>query len=232
MTGIIGAMAVEVAEIIRRLEHPRTRTVARMDFTAGQLAGQAVVVAVSGVGKVSAAMCAQVMISVYGVTRILNTGVAGGLSPRLRTGDVVLADALVQHDMDTTALGDPMGYLSGLGLVRLPVDPALLDALSAAARQLGLPVQVGTIATGDSFVHTDRQRQHILTHFDALACEMEGGAVAQVCYSNSVPCAVVRVISDTADAGAASDYQQFVHQAAARSISLLTAYLSHPPASV
>ena len=157
------------------------------------------------------------MILRYGVTALLNTGVAGGLAKGLTVGDVVLADFVVQHDMDTSALGDPVGLISGLNIVKIPADKALLDTLSAAAKATGLNTLVGTVASGDLFVARDEDKARIAAQFDAAACEMEGAAIGQVAYTNGVPFAVLRAISDGGDG---MEFSQFVGLAAKRSVAL------------
>jgi adenosylhomocysteine nucleosidase len=174
------------------------------------------------VGKVAAAMVAEAMILRFGVTHLLNTGVAGGLGEGLVVGDIVVADAVVQHDMDTTALGDPAGLISGLGIVKIPTDPTFSASLQAATVTAGLVPHIGTVASGDLFVARDEDKARIRAQFDAIACEMEGAAIGQVAYTNGVPFAVLRAISDGGDG---MEFSEFVGLAAERSVAVTTALL-------
>ena len=171
----------------------------------------------AGVGKVSAAMCAQTLILRYQPDAIINTGVAGGIGPDLKVLDVVLATAVVQHDMDTSPLGDPVGMVSKVNLVELPCDEELRARLVAAAKKANLTVHEGIIATGDQFIHDGATRARIHHLFNALAVEMEGGAVAHTCLLNGVKCGVLRSISDQADGHSDMDYPTFTALAAAHS---------------
>ena len=226
MTGIIGAMRVEVDALKEKMENIACETVRGVEFCRGTLCGREVVVAQCGVGKVFAALCAQTMILRYGVDRIINTGVAGSLSPKLGVLDVAVATAVVQHDMDTSPIGDPVGLLSGINIVHIPADPTLGEALAASAQACELKVQSGTVATGDQFISTTEQKTRIRDTFGAIACEMEGGAIGHVCYVNGIPFAVLRAISDGGDEAAQMDYPTFARMAAANSVRVLVNYLT------
>lgn len=119
MTGIIGAMKIEIEALNAQMENRQTKTVSGIEFTSGTLCGREVVTAVCGIGKVFAAMCAQTMILLYSPDRIINTGVAGSLSMKLNIGDIAVSDFVVEHDMDTSPLGDPVGMISGLSLIHI-----------------------------------------------------------------------------------------------------------------
>ena len=227
--GIIGAMQIEIEALAAAMQNSTTRVVSGITFTEGELEGCPVVAAVCGVGKVAAAMVAEAMILAFGVTALLNTGVAGGLAEGLSVGDIVLSDKVVQHDMDTTALGDPAGLISGLGIVKIPADPALLATLDEATRAAGFAPVVGTVASGDVFVADDAVKQRIKTLFDAAACEMEGAAIGQVAYTNGVPFVVLRAISDGGDG---MEFSQFVTLAAERSSAVTRAFAARLAASL
>jgi len=210
MLGIIGAMDIEVSKLLEAMEVESATETAGITFHKGTLRGCQVVVARSGVGKVCAAVCAQLMITLFGVDVIVNTGVAGGIMKDLRQCDLVVADAFVQHDVDTSPLGDPRGYISELGMVEMVCShrlSAMLCDISAEARQ-------GQIATGDRFIADHEQAMDIAEEFGAAACDMEGGAIAQVCKMNKVKFAAVRCISDNADGSAGLDYASFAVKAA------------------
>lgn len=231
MIGIIGAMEVEVALLKEKMEQPVVERVSGIDFFRGRLMGQDVVLAQCGVGKVFAAVCAQTMIVKYGAGALVNTGVSGTLTSRLHIGDVVVSTACVQHDMDTSPLGDPVGMISGINRVELPADPTLAAQLEAVCRESGVRYVAGVIATGDQFIASDEKRAWIVRTFGAVTGEMESGAVAQVAYVNQCPYAILRVISDEADGAATVDFPTFVKQAAKTSSQIVLAWLSQRTAS-
>ena len=221
MTGIIGAMSVEVEKITAAMENRSVRRISGIEFTSGTLHGREVVTAVCGIGKVFAAVCAQTMILRYAPARIINTGVAGSLSGKLHIGDLAVSDFVVQHDMDTSALGDPVGMISGINLVRLPADPGLGELLCRCARDAGLNCLTGTIASGDRFLSDPGKKAWIADTFGAVACEMEGAAVGQACYINRVPFCVIRAISDNADGESGMDFMSFTKMAAENSAAVI-----------
>ena len=156
--GIIGAMQIEVEALCAAMENTESRTVGNMTFVYGDLRGKKVVCAKCGVGKVFAAMCAQTMILQYAPDCIVNSGVAGTLSESLSIGQIALAEQVVQHDMDTSPIGDPVGLISGINLVYIPADPAVTDALAAAVCSVGVPYLRGTVASGISSSANGRSR--------------------------------------------------------------------------
>lgn len=210
MLGIIGAMDIEVNKLLEEMGESITTEAGGISFHRGILRGCDVVIARSGVGKVCAAVCAQLMITLFGVDAIVNTGVAGGIMSDLRQCDIIVADAFVQHDVDTSPLGDPRGFISELGVVEMVCSHRLASMLcdiSSEARQ-------GQIATGDQFIADHERAMDIAEEFGAAACDMEGGAIAQVCRMNGVRFAAVRCISDNADGSAGLDYASFAAKAA------------------
>lgn len=224
--GIIGAMAVEVDDLRHALTEQTQETISGITYYRGKLHGQDVVLAKSGVGKVNAAMCAQTMILQYRPSAIINTGVAGGLEKGVGVLDIVIADDVVQYDVDTTAVGDPIGFVSGVNRVSFPSGAALADGLCQAAQALpDTKVHRGTIATGDRFISSRIEAANIRAQFSALANEMEGGSIGQVCFINEVPFCVVRAISDGEDDGAHMEYLEFVERAAERSKAIVLGYL-------
>ena len=227
MIGIIGAMRIEVETIRGWMEQTESRIIGGMEFVSGTLHGKPVVTAVCGVGKVSAAMCTQAMILQYAPDCIINTGVGGSLHAALRIGDLAVAEQLVQHDMDTTPLGDPPGYLTGPGCVYLPADPAVTAALEKAAASVeGVRCLRGTIASGDQFIADAAKKQWITQTFsNVIACEMEGASIAQVCVCNGVPFSVVRAASDCADGSGHMDYAEFLPVAADHAAQIIDAFV-------
>ena len=219
--GIIAAMKIEAEHIISKMECTRQEMVGGITFTVGKLGKIDAVLSVCGIGKVFASMCAQTMIVKYAPDAIVNTGVAGTLTKELSVGDIAISGAVVQHDMDTSPLGDPVGLISGINVIEIASDEALVRRISDAAASLGLKYEIGIIASGDRFIADVSSKKYITDTFSAIACEMEGAAVGQVCYVNKVPFAVIRAISDDADNGACDDYPTFAANAAKNSASIV-----------
>ncbi|MDR0884473.1 MAG: 5'-methylthioadenosine/adenosylhomocysteine nucleosidase [Oscillospiraceae bacterium] len=229
MIGIIAALDAELALLRGKLADENIRTLSGTNYYTGTLAGQGVVLAVCGVGKVNAALCAQTMCLLWQPTLIINTGVAGALAAGLHVGDVVIGTAAVQHDMDVTdiGVGDPPGLLlfGGERWVELPCDAFTTKRLTQIAEANGARVLPGVVATGDQFIHDSARKAWIVETFGAACCEMEGGAIAHVCAANAVPCAIVRAISDNADDGAAGDFLEFLPIAAQNGAGIVEEYL-------
>lgn len=224
--GIIGAMDVEVAELIESMENIKKEIISSITFYEGILQGKNVVVAKCGVGKVHAAVCAQTMILKFKPDSIINTGVAGSLNSELDIADLVISDNVVQHDMDTSGLGDPVGLISGVNLINIPCPKDLVEKIEKSARTIeGTNVIVGTIASGDQFICNQDKKEYIVNNFNALCAEMEGAAIGHVCYLNKVDFCIVRAISDKADGSAHMDFPTFTKIAAKKSTQLINTFL-------
>ena len=218
MIGLIGAMNVEVEALENMLEDRKETRIGMDVFVIGKLYGQETVLAVCGPGKINAALCAQSMILHFHPQWILNLGVAGSGEENVNIGDMVIATAAVEHDMDTSPIGDPVGYVSKIGLIEIPCDRQLREQLVRSAGKVpGLCVHEGIIATGDQFICRADVRKRIHDLFQAKAVEMEGAAVAHACYMHGVPCGVLRSISDHANGESEMDYPTFTKLAAAHS---------------
>lgn len=233
--GLISALHQEQTGLIEQMQDRESYTRGMRDYTMGSLLGMECVCVLSRIGKVAAAATAATLIERYGVTHILFTGVAGSVDNRVKVGDIVVADSLVQHDMDARPLF-PRFEIPLLGQDRFSTDLRMTeDVLSAASEFLaadfgcipqrdreafGLErprVHRGLIASGDEFIHKAERRAALKECFpDVLAVEMEGAAVAQVCFEFGLPFAVIRTISDGADEGAPLDFMQFIERVAAR----------------
>ncbi len=217
MIGIIGAMDIEIEHINAVMENKEEYTVSGALYTKGTLHGKDVVTAVCGIGKVFAAMCAQTMIIKFGAEKIINTGVAGGLTDKTDILDTVVATAMVQHDMDTTYFGDPRGMISGINVVEFECDKDIAEKIASNVE--GNLVR-GIIASGDAFIADENKKKDIVDTFGAVACEMEGASIAQVCYVNKVPFCVLRTISDGAN-GAEMSYEKFRVVAAEKAAAII-----------
>ena len=225
MIGIIGAMGIEIKALSELLQNRITETVSGVSYERGTIFGKEVVLAVCGVGKVFAAICAQTMILKYAPDVIINTGVAGTLTDALSIGDIAVSEHVVQHDMDTTPLGDPAGLLSGINIVKIPADKDTRCALESCIKRQNIHYRTGTIASGDQFLASQTVKDRIVRTFGAIAGEMEGGAVGHVCFVNHVPFCVLRAISDRADGSGAENYFTFLEQAAANAVSVMKQFI-------
>jgi len=224
--GIIGAMSVEVEKLKDMMENVTVERISKIDFYCGELCGNEVIVAVSGVGKVNSAVCAQTMILKYSPTVIMNTGVAGGISKETKIGDLVIATAVVQHDMDSSPLGDPVGFISGINIINIPCAKYLVELLKKASETIeNTNIFTGIIATGDQFIISVDEIERISTQFGAIATEMEGGSIGHVCYVNGVDFCVVRSISDGGDGTSNMDFVEFLQIAVKKSIELTINFL-------
>lgn len=245
-TALVSALHDELSGVLAVLSGAQRHTVAGREFWVGELHGQPVVAVLSGIGKVAAATTATLLVERFGATRIVFTGVAGGLGLGVRVGDLVLARSLLQHDMDASPLF-PRHEVPGYGRSRFDSDPALSDALELACLRaldtvvaelpqatrdaFGLrtpQLHQGLIVSGDRFVSSQTESQRLQAELpDALAVEMEGAAFAQVCHDLQVPLAVLRTVSDRADDSAHVDFPRFLKEVASRySSAVLNSLLS------
>ncbi len=215
--GIIAAMNKEAELIFAAMTEVKKEVCGSIEFMIGKIGATDVICAVCGIGKVFAAMCAQTMIVKYAPDAVINTGVGGTLTHKLTIGDVAISTDVVQHDMDTSALGDPIGLISGINVVHIDADEKLREAVQKIANEAGMNTVCGTIASGDKFVADAKLKEYITENFGGIACEMEGAAVGQVCYVNKTPFLVIRAISDDADGGACDDYPAFAKKSAENS---------------
>ena len=220
--GIIGAMEVEVAILKEKMEDVRIIKKASMDFYEGILAGKKVVVVRSGIGKVNAGICAQILADVFSVDAIINTGIAGSLSKNINIGDIVLSTDVVQHDMDATGFGYRKGQIPQMPVFFFNADDNLRRLAAEVCKEVNPDIQVfeGRIASGDQFVCDQDVKNRIVSEFSAYATEMEGAAIGQAAYLNEIPFLVVRAISDKADGSAQMDYSEFEKAAVDHSVRL------------
>ncbi len=214
--GIIGAMDEETARLKSLINVISQKKIIDVDFTVGNLHGKNVVLVRSGIGKVNAAICTQVLIDLYGVDCVINTGVAGGIYPHLKIGSLVISSDTVQHDFDTSPMGDPVGVIPRAEESFFKADTELVKLAQEVCGELIGPdnVFVGRVASGDQFISDPDKVKRISDLFDAYCVEMEGAAIAQTCYLNHVPFVIIRAISDKSDEVAHLSYEQFVEMSA------------------
>ena len=215
--GIIGAMAVEVAALKEKMENLTVTEKAGTAFYDGILEGLPAVVVQCGVGKVNAAICAQILCDCFDVTHLVNTGIAGSLCADLDIGDLVVSRDAMYHDFDCVHFGYEMGRVPGMDVVAFPADETMMEyAFSAAEAVNPGHTRMGRVASGDLFVAEKEAKNRIIEKTAALCTEMEGAAIAQTAYRNRVPFVILRAISDKADDSAQMDYPTFEAIAADR----------------
>lgn len=228
--GIIGAMDIEIEKIVSTMENHREEHAGGLVFHLGTLRERECVASVCGEGKVNSAVCAQTMLLRYNPCCVINVGVAGGIGEGIAIGDLVAASSVLQHDFDVTALGYKLGEIPSLKEVYLPTDTALTDlALECATKVYPGGLHKGVIASGDQFIAGPETFKRIREQFGALACEMEGASIGQVCVMNQVPFTVLRAISDNGDSTAHVDYPQFAREAAEKSQKLMVELIGRLP---
>ena len=221
--GIIGAMEVEVKELKEQMQITRQLTKAGMEFCEGILEGQDVVVVRSGVGKVNAAVCTQILVDDFGVDYVINTGIAGSLKNEINIADIVISDDVLHHDMDATGFGYPLGQIPRMEVLSFEADKKLIELADKACKKV-LPeigTHIGRVVSGDQFISDKTVKERISSNFDGYCTEMEGAAIAQAAYLNKVPFVILRAISDKADDSATMDYPTFEKQAIANSVKLI-----------
>ena len=239
MIGLISALEEELALFRKHLDMNQVVKQAGIDFHMGRLAEQDVILLKCGVGKVNAAVATQLLIDRFGVNAVLFTGLAGGLVPYLKRGDVVISSSVVQYDIDLTAFGRRPGEIPDLART-IDADPKLIHTTADAFEEVvsleenERRMVVGTIATGDTFISDPSRIRWLQREFGAVATEMEGGAVGQVCQMNKVPFVVIRIISDGGGGSAAGEFIMFLDEASDLSYRIIIALLSRlsVPASV
>lgn len=221
--GIIGAMDVEVDALKKEMENKTVTVKAGMEFCQGILKGQNVVIVRSGIGKVNAAVCTQILVDVFHITRVINTGIAGSLNAGIDIGDVVIATDLVHHDMDATNFGYPLGQIPQLDVFAFESDKEISEIAAKACLEANPDIHVfrGRIVSGDQFISNKEVKNRITDNFEAYCTEMEGAAIAQTAYLNKIPFAVIRAISDKSDDSATMDYPTFEAEAAQHSVNLV-----------
>lgn len=221
--GIIGAMELEVETLKSEMNVTKVVKKAGMEFFEGTLNGANVVVVRSGIGKVNAALCTQILADLFEVTHIINTGVAGSLNAALDIGDILISKDAIHHDMDVTIFGYPLGEVPQLGTREFPADENLIQ-LAKKACETAIPdvkSAIGRVVSGDQFISTKEVKEHLIETFQGDCAEMEGASIAHGAYLNNIPFVIIRAISDKADDSAEMDYPTFEREAAKHSAKLV-----------
>ncbi len=221
--GIIGAMEEEVAVLKESMDIEKIVEYASMQFYKGVLCGKKVVVVRSGIGKVNAAVCAQILADKFNIDVLINTGIAGSLDASIDIGDMVISTDLVEHDMDASIFGDPVGQIPRMDTFSFPADAELVKKAVQANSEANPDIKTftGRIVSGDQFVSSSEVKDKLVSLFDAKCTEMEGAAIAHVAYLNKISCVIIRAISDKADNSATMDYPTFEKQAIKHSVKLV-----------
>jgi adenosylhomocysteine nucleosidase len=216
-------MDEEVAKVKEQMQDVKVMTKASMEFYEGTVSGHPAVVVRSGIGKVNAAMCAQILVDAYQVDAIINTGIAGSLNAAIDIGDIVLSTDTLEHDMDAVSFGYPLGQIPRMDTLAFEADSKLRATAKAACEKVNPEVKVfeGRVVSGDQFVSDKAKKQWLVENFAGYCTEMEGAAIAHAAYLNKVPFLIIRAISDKADDSATVDYPTFEAKAIEHSVKLI-----------
>lgn len=227
MIGIIGAMDEEVAKLKKVMKISKTDEVAGMSFCCGSIEDKEVVVVRSGIGKVNAAMCSQILADCYHVDAIINTGIAGSLKNEINIGDIVLSTDALQHDMDATGFGYAIGQIPRVDTLSFPASQKLIELAKKCCKEVNPDIEthIGRVVSGDQFISDKNKKEWLVNTFDGYCTEMEGAAIAQAAYFNKIPYLIIRAISDKADDSAHVDYDEFEAAAIEHSVRLLLAMI-------
>lgn len=228
MIGIIGAMEEEITKLKAQMSDVSIKTKAGMEFAQGMLGGKPVVIVRSGIGKVNAAICAQILADDYQVDSIINTGIAGSLDHEINIGDIVLSTDALQHDMDAVAFGYDYGVIPRMSESIFNADEKLRELAKTVCQKVNPEIQVftGRVVSGDQFIADHDVKQRLIERFHPMCTEMEGAAIAQAAYLNHIPFLIVRAISDKADNSAEMDYPVFEAKAIEHTVNLMIGLIS------
>lgn len=223
MLGIIGAMDEEVIQIKELLSNTEIINKAGMEFYKGNLSGKDVVIVRSGIGKVNAAICTQILVDLFKVSAIINTGIAGSLHPEINIGDIVLSSDALQHDVDAVSFGYEVGVIPRMETSIFKADKNLIELADKCCHNVcaGINTFIGRVVSGDQFISSKEKKEWLSDTFQGYCTEMEGAAIAHAAYLNHVPFLIIRAISDKADDSAHMDYPEFEAMAIQNSVKLI-----------
>lgn len=221
--GIIGAMELEVAQLKSQMTIERVVTKASMEFFTGTLNNVDVVVVRSGIGKVNAALCVQILADVFQVTHVINTGVAGSLNADLDIGDILVSKDALHHDIDVTIFGYQPGEVPQIGFREFKANEEMINAAVTSCKEVNpdINVRTGRVVSGDQFISSKEVKNKLINTFKGDCAEMEGASIAHGAYLNQLPFVIIRAISDKADDSAEMDYPTFEKEAAKHSAKLV-----------
>lgn len=221
--GIIGAMEEEVAELKKSINLIENVNKASMEFIHGRIDGKEVVIVRSGIGKVNAGICTQILVDLFNVTHVINTGIAGSLKNEINIGDIVISTDALQHDVDATGFGYPYGEIPRMNTLEFKADEKLINIAKEANIFCNPEIQTftGRVVSGDQFISDSKVKDNIIGKFGGYCTEMEGAAIAQAAMLNKVPFVIIRAISDKADNSASMDYGEFEAKAIEHTVKLV-----------
>lgn len=223
MLGIIGAMDEEVAKLKEHMTDVTVTAKASMDFYKGKLKDKEVVIVRSGIGKVNAAVCTQILVDDFHVSAVINTGIAGSLHNEINIGDIVLSTDALEHDMEATAFGYPVGQIPRMDTLAFEADKNLIELARKCCEKVNPDIKTftGRVVSGDQFISSKEKKEWLIQNFEGCCTEMEGAAIAHCAYLNHIPFLIIRAISDKADDSAHMDYPAFEALAIERSVKLM-----------
>lgn len=229
MIGIIGAMDEEVNAIIEKMTNVESKEKAGMTFNKGTLEGKEAVVVRSGIGKVNAGLCTQILVDDYKIDAVINTGIAGSLKNQIDIGDIVLSSDALYHDMDATGFGYDFGVIPRMESSVFKGDVRLINLAKECCERVNpdINVHIGRVVSGDQFISDKAKKDWINEHFDGYCTEMEGAAIAHAATLNNIPFLIVRAISDKADNSATMDYGEFEKKAIIHSVNLIMEFVKN-----
>lgn len=227
--GIIGAMELEVEQLKSQMTVSQIVRKANMDFYEGSLNDVPAVIVRCGIGKVNAALCVQILIDLFQVSHVINTGVAGSLNAGLDIGDILISRDALHHDMDVRIFGYALGEVPQMGIREFPADEILINLAKASCERENPDVHavIGRVVSGDQFISSKEVKEHLITEFQGDCAEMEGASIAHGAYLNQIPFVIIRAISDKADDSAEMDYPTFEREAAKHSAKLVADMIRH-----
>ena len=227
MIGIIGAMEEEVIQLKNRMTNVTVIKKASMDFYKGTFGDKELVIVRSGIGKVNAGICTQILIDLFDVKLVINTGIAGSLDASIDIGDIVLSTDALQHDVDAVAFGYQLGTIPRMETSTFLADKSLLQLASSVCKDVNPDIHVfhGRVVSGDQFIASKEKKEWLIDNFQATCTEMEGAAIAQAAYLNGIPFLIIRAISDKADNSAEMDYPTFEAKAIEHTVRLMTSLI-------
>ncbi len=225
--GIIGAMEEEVEHLKQKMSDVQVNNKASMDFYTGLLEGKECVIVRSGIGKVNAAVCTQILIDNYDVKMVINTGIAGSLKNEINVGDMVISTDAMQHDIDVRGFGYEFGVIPQMETSVFKAEERITDLAYRISKNVckDIETHLGRIVSGDQFISDKEKKEWLSSQFGACCTEMEGGAIAQTAYLNQIPFLILRAISDKADGSAEVDYESFKAKAIEHGVDFVTEFV-------
>lgn len=223
MIGIIGAMEEEVSQLRNQMTNVTVIKKASMDFYKGNFGDKELVIVRSGIGKVNAGICTQILVDLFNVSLVINTGIAGSLNASIDIGDIVISTDAIQHDVDAVAFGYDLGVIPRMITSTFQADPYLAELATKVCKEVNPDINVfhGRVVSGDQFIASKEKKDWLVTNFQATCTEMEGAAIAQTAYLNDIPFLIIRAISDKADSSAEMDYPTFEAKAIEHTVRLM-----------